>query len=128
MVVFYNGTSKTAGIGTILYEHDGMPSSDDIINLYREQTFSPLKSEEAVTLLREALGTPSQDAALRFAQSNLKEICTEVIDGHEWSLLTPSSAICRLIKLCGEYVGEDNAPEEAERLVSLEAMKYVIEN
>ena len=43
-------------------------------------------------------------------------------------LLAPNSAIIRLRTICIDYVGKDEALQEVERLVSLEAMKYVIKN
>lgn len=127
-VAFYNATTMTSGAGTVLIKQGEMPSSDDILNLYRERAFTKLEKDEVAEELSLALETEARQRAPGFVKAHLNELCTDIVDWHDKGLLAPNSAIGRLRKICSEYIGKDEALQEAERLVSLEAMKFVIEN
>lgn len=127
-VAFYNATTMTSGTGTVLIKQGEMPSSDDIFNLYRERTFTQLESDEVVYELRLALNAEARKRAAEFARLHLKDLCADVYDWKVKGLLAPNSAVARLRSICVEYNGKDDSFQEAERIVSLEAMKYVAEN
>ena len=127
-VAFYNATTMTRGTGTVLIKQGEMPSSDDILNLYREHAFTPLENDEVADELSLALTIEARKRATDFARHNLKELCTDLYDWQVKGLLPPNSAVARLRNICIEYNGKDDSFQEAERIVSLEAMKFVIEN
>lgn len=127
-VAFYNATTMTSGAGTVLIKQGEMPSSDDILSLYLERTFTTLERDEVADELSLALTTEARKRATGYVRENIKELCTDVVDWHDKGLLAPNPAIGRLRKICSDYIGMDEALQEAERLVSLEAMKYVIKN
>lgn len=127
-VAFFNATTMTFGAGMVLIKQGEMPSSDDILSLYLERTFTTLERDEVADELSLALTTEARKRATGYVRQNIKELCTDVVDWHDKGLLAPNPAIGRLRKICSDYIGMDEALQEAERLVSLEAMKYVIKN
>lgn len=127
-VAFYNATTKTSGTGTVLIKQGEMPSSEDILNLYRERTFTQLENDAVADELSLALTIEARKRATEYARHNLKELCTDLYDWQVKGLLAPNSAVARLRNICIEYNGKDDSFQEAERIVSLEAMKFVIEN
>jgi len=127
-VAFFNATTMTSGAGTVLIKQGEMPSSDDILDLYRERTFTKLEKDEVAEELSLALDTEARNRAAGFTRANLNELCTDIVGWQDKGLLAPNSSIIRLRTICIDYVGKDEALQEAERLVSQEAMKYVIKN
>lgn len=127
-VAFYNATTMTSGTGTVLIKQGEMPSSEDILNLYRERTFTRLENEKVAEELRAALNAEARKRASDYARLHLKELCTELYDWHVKGLLAPNSAVTRLRSICIEYNGKEDSFQEVERVVSLKAMKFVIEN
>ena len=127
-VAFYNATSKNSGQGTVVINKGDMPSSDQILSLYQQRDYIQLASEEVAEQLKEALDQDAQKRATDFARANLKEICADITDWNDKGLLAPNSALIRLRRVCGEYIEMDDALTEAERIVSLEAMRFVVAN
>lgn len=127
-VAFYNATTMTSGTGSVLIKQGEMPSSDDILKLYCERTFTQLESDEVVEELRLALNAEAHKRASEFTRRHLKDLCTDVYDWQVKGLLAPNSTVAQLRSICIEYHGKEDSFQEAERIISLEAMKYVVEN
>ncbi len=125
-VAFINGTTLTGGLCNVHIQAGEMASSDDVLRAYAEREFLPLTDVDTQDRLQEALKVDSEKRAAELTRLKLKELCCEIVDWHDKGLMAPKAAILDLKTICAEYIGPTDALGEAERLVSLEAMRFTV--
>ena len=125
-VAFFNATTLTGGLCNVQIQAGEMASSDDVLRAYAEMAFLPIEDEDIQERIHDALKDDSEKRAAAFTRLKLKELCSEIVDWRDKGLMAPKAAILELKKICAEYIGPAEALGEAERLVSLEAMRFAI--
>lgn len=125
-VAFFNGTTLTGGLCSVQIQAGEMASSEDVLRAYAEREFRPLEDGDLRERIHDALREDSEKRATEFTRLKLNKLCSEIVDWRDKGLMAPKAAILALKKICAEYIGPAEALVEAERLVSLEAMRFTV--
>ncbi|HHH9443038.1 TPA: hypothetical protein ACP32N_005026 [Pseudomonas aeruginosa] len=122
-VVFFNSTAQMAGMCAVNINNGKMPSSDDILQAYTSRNFTLMDNQAIVQELLTALIRDSKQRAESHTRLNLKPLAEDVLAWRRTGQLQPNSHLSNLARICAEYASAGDDHQEAERLVTNEALK-----
>ncbi|WP_017519965.1 hypothetical protein ACQCLI_32020 (plasmid) [Pseudomonas nitroreducens] len=123
-VAFLNGTAGISGMCLVNINKGTMPSSDDILAVFNGRKFARLESEIILNDLCESLYQESRRRAMDMAKLHVRQLAGELLSWQNTGVLGDGTKLEELASICAEYRLAGDHYQEAERLVTTEALVF----